>query len=85
MAKDDREAFAWFLRAAEQGNLDGRRAAAVAYITGEGVELDHDRATEWLIKLAVGGDEGASDLFVVLSATHWREKYEAAKAQNEAD
>ena len=48
----DRWAFAWFMRAAEQGYADAQQAVAWAYASGEGVQRDAAEAVVWYRRAA---------------------------------
>ncbi len=51
-----REAIAWYRRAAEQGHATAQCAIGVAYRQGRGVERDEQQAREWLERAAAQGD-----------------------------
>lgn len=50
-----REAFAWFLKAAEQGNLEAIYEVGLCYMDGRGVKEDELKAVEWFTKAANKG------------------------------
>lgn len=50
--KDERKAFEWFKKAAEQGNAEGQFFLGCSYSAGIGVEEDQSKAIEWLEKAA---------------------------------
>ena len=51
--KNEKEAFRWFLKAAEQGDEIGIRDTARCYIFGRGVERDETQGAKWLHRLDV--------------------------------
>ena len=48
--KNDGEAFGWYLKAAEQGDVEAQRKLASMYEDGLGVEKDSAMALFWLQK-----------------------------------
>ena len=48
MPKSEEEAFKWFLLAAEQGLALAKRAIAIMYGEGVGVERNKEEAEKWL-------------------------------------
>jgi hypothetical protein len=57
--KSPEKAFGWFLKAAEQGNLDAQFNTAVSYENGNGVAQDLDKAQYWYSLAAKQGDRDA--------------------------
>ena len=52
---DYKQAFAWFMKAAEGGYADGMNNVGVLYHFGQGVEADDERSKQWLQEAAAGG------------------------------
>ena len=52
--KDDRAAFAWYYRSAEQGNVYGERDLAFVYENGRGVTKNLGEALKWYQKAQAG-------------------------------
>ena len=85
------EAAAWFLKAAQKGDVESRTRLAQMYQAGEGVPKDETLALEWYAKAAAQGDDEAqlalgmdaeNVLDDVTTAQAW---YEKAAAQNNAE
>jgi TPR repeat protein len=57
--KDFEKTFAWFLKAAEAGNVKGMRMVGADYKRGVGVEQNGTEAVRWLKSAAEGGDNVA--------------------------
>lgn len=85
------EALAWYLKAAQKGNVEAQSAVARLYDAGEGVERDEERALSWYAKAAAQGDDEAQfalgehaedDLNDKKLAQQW---YEKAAVQGHAD
>ncbi len=55
VARDDVQAFKWFLKAAEQGNPRGQYDVGLSYEDGLGVERDMSQAVSWYRKAAEQG------------------------------
>jgi TPR repeat protein len=55
VAKDERQAVAWFTRAAEQGLADAQNNLGVMYENGKGVAKDERQAASWYAKAARQG------------------------------
>jgi hypothetical protein len=54
--RDDGEAFAWYSKAAAQGNVEGMYAVGEFYAIGRGVGLNYVEAAKWLRAAAEKGD-----------------------------
>ncbi len=52
VAKDDKQAVAWYLKAAEQGSVVGQCNLGFMYAHGYGVAKNYDKAVEWYRKAA---------------------------------
>ena len=59
VAIDHQEAFQWFLKAAQAGDVASQGAVGYAYSIGRGVTEDHAQAAKWLRLSVAGGDTGA--------------------------
>jgi TPR repeat protein len=57
--KDQKKAFEYFKKAAENGSVDGQYNTGLAYVRGEGVEKNLAEAAQWFEKAAYQGDAGA--------------------------
>jgi TPR repeat protein len=60
-AKDFKEAFKWYQKAADQGNVGAQNNLGSMYNLGEGVEQDFKEAVKWYQKAADQGDAIAQD------------------------
>ena len=56
---DDKQAVAWYRKAAEQGNVDAQYNLGVKYEYGKGVAQDYKQAVAWYRKAAEQGDVDA--------------------------
>ena len=54
--RDDKEAFAWYSKAAAQANVEGIYAIGEFYATGRGVGLNYVEAAKWMRAAAEKGD-----------------------------
>jgi len=59
LPQDNRRAFELLTRGAELGSVQSHSSVAGAYLTGEGVEMDDDKAMHHLMIAAMGGFEVA--------------------------
>jgi TPR repeat protein len=59
VTQDRAKAVAWFLKAAEQGNVKAQYNLGVMYDTGAGVPRSHTQAVAWYSKAADQGDADA--------------------------
>ena len=57
---DPRQAFPVFERLAAEGHAQSAKALAWAYMQGEGISVDHDKAARWLRRAAALGDSEAA-------------------------
>ncbi|MEE8388253.1 MAG: tetratricopeptide repeat protein [Acidiferrobacterales bacterium] len=57
--KDASAAFVWYLKAAKQNHVKAQYEVAAAYILGDGVPRDLDKARSWLKRAVDGGDKDA--------------------------
>ena len=48
----------WFLKAAEQGSVNGQELVGDMYSEGEGVAENHANAFNWILKAALNWQEG---------------------------
>ncbi|RHZ48137.1 hypothetical protein Glove_557g58 [Diversispora epigaea] len=53
--KDEGEAFHWFLKSAEGGNIIGQNNLGYCYDNGIGIKKDQRKAFQWYLKSAEGG------------------------------
>jgi TPR repeat protein len=56
VSKDEKEAVAWYLKAALQGNSNAQYNLAVLYENGRGSDVNFSQAHQWYRKAAVQGD-----------------------------
>ena len=66
--QNESEAFRWFVRAAEHGNLAAQAKLALLYWGGRGVPKDPNKAYFWTVLARAGGDPGSKDLATILSS-----------------
>jgi GAF domain/PilZ domain/Sel1 repeat len=83
IARDEREAFRWFSKAAEDGNMAAQSKLGFLYKTGTGVPRDLYKAYFWSVLARSYGDEGNKQLAADL-ATHMT-RSQAARIEQEAD
>jgi TPR repeat protein len=57
--KDEKEAFKWYLMAAEQGYARAQSKIATMFQTGKGVSKNDEKAFEWHLKAAQQGNSNA--------------------------
>ena len=55
--EDNFEAVKWYRQAAEQGNAKAQSMLGVAYLFGEGVQVNKSLAKEWLGKACDNGEK----------------------------
>ncbi len=69
--KDDKQAFAWFLKAAKQGHVDSSYEVACCYKDGKGVERDQWKADKYLrLPAKKGKPEAMGDLGISYLGTN---------------
>jgi uncharacterized protein len=56
VAKDEKEAVAWYVKSAAQGNSNAQFNLGVMYENGRGTAVDFAKANEWYRKASVQGD-----------------------------
>ena len=56
---DYEEAFKWFSKAAEAGNVSAQTYLGSCYLHGDGTSKNYSKASEWLCKAAEKGDDQA--------------------------
>jgi uncharacterized protein len=56
VAKDEKEAVAWYDKSASQGNAAAQFNLGVLYENGRGTEIDFEKANDWYRKASVQGD-----------------------------
>ena len=66
--QDDREAVAWFRKAAEQGNAGAQYGLGVMYANGDGVPQDDREVVAWFRKAAEQGNANAQHNLGVMYA-----------------
>src|SRR3984957_6317628 len=68
LRRDEKEAFAWFNKAAEDGSLPAQSKLAFLYWGGRGVPKDANKAYFWTVLARPRGDQASKDLAAVLTA-----------------
>ena len=81
--QDEREAFRWFSKAAEDGSLAAQAKLGFWYWAGRGTAKDFDRAYFWTVLARARGDEANKDLATVLASGMRRSH--AAEIEQRAD
>ena len=66
VAEDRKQAFAWYRKAAEEGDIAGEIHVAESYSYGQGVARDMTKAAEWYRKAADQGDTEAQGRLAML-------------------
>ncbi|MFZ0396139.1 MAG: tetratricopeptide repeat protein [Terracidiphilus sp.] len=66
VAEDRKQAFAWYDKAAEKGDIGGQIHVAEAFSYGQGVARDMTKAAEWYRKAADQGDPEAQGRLAML-------------------
>ncbi|MCA1955421.1 MAG: sel1 repeat family protein, partial [Zymomonas sp.] len=57
----------WYQQAANQGLVEAEFNLGIAYLKGQGVQKDKDKATFWLGKAADKGDSHAQDVLEMMN------------------
>jgi TPR repeat protein len=83
VSRDEREAFHWFSRAAEHGNLAAQAKLGSLYWAGRGVPKDINQAYFWTVLARARGDEQNRDLAAILASGMTRSQ--AAAIEQQAD
>jgi TPR repeat protein len=83
ISRDEKEAFHWFSRAAEHGNLSAQAKLGSLYWGGRGVSKDINQAYFWTVLARARGDEQNRDLAAILSSGMTRSQ--AAAIEQQAD
>ena len=63
--QDFKQAFKWYKRAAEQGNVDAQHCLGMMYDGGKGVPQDYQEALKWIRRAAEQGDSRSQFLLGV--------------------
>jgi putative methionine-R-sulfoxide reductase with GAF domain len=80
---DEREAAAWFTKAAEHGSVSAQYKLGLLYWGGHGVPKDVNKAYFWAVLARAGGQEGSKDLAKVLASGMTRAQAAAIEQQAE--
>jgi putative methionine-R-sulfoxide reductase with GAF domain len=83
IARDEKQAFRWFSRAANHGNLAAQAKLGFLYWGGRGVSKDLNQAYFWTVLARARGDEENKDLAAVLASGMTRSR--AAAIEQQAD
>ncbi len=83
VARDERQAFRWFRRAADHGSLPAQAKLGALYWGGRGVSKDLNQAYFWTLLARARGDQESKDLAAILASglTH----SQATAIQQQAD
>jgi hypothetical protein len=81
--QDEREAFRWFNKAAEDGSLPAQSKLGFLYWSGRGVPKDVNKAYFWTVLARARGDQAGKDLATVLGSRMTRGQ--AAAIEQQAD
>lgn len=79
--QDEKEAFRWFSRAAEDGSLAAQAKLSFLYWNGRGVPRDVDKAYFWAVLARARGDQANDDLAAVLASSMKRSQQTAIEQQ----
>jgi hypothetical protein len=83
IARDEKQAFRWFARAADHGSLAAQAKLGFLYWGGRGVSKDVNQAYFWTVLARSRGDEESRDLAAVLASGMTRAQ--AAVIEEQAD
>lgn len=83
IARDEKQAFRWFSRAADHGNLAAQAKLGFLYWGGRGVSKDLNQAYFWTVLARARGDQENKDLAAVLASGMTRSQ--AAAIEQQAD
>ena len=81
--QDEKEAFRWFSKAAEDGSLSAQAKIGFLYWTGRGVAKDPGKAYFWTVLARARGDEANKELATVLASGMKRR--DAAEIEQQAE
>jgi TPR repeat protein len=59
VGKDEKKAFEWFTKSANQGHVEAHTSLGFCYLVGIGVEIDEKEAVKWYTKSAEQGNARA--------------------------
>jgi TPR repeat protein len=68
IARDERQAFRWFSRAANHGSLAAQAKLAFLYWAGRGVVKDRNQAYFWTVLARARGNQESKDLAAILAS-----------------
>jgi len=83
IAGDEKQAFQWFSRAAEHGNLAAQAKLGSLYWVGRGVSKDLNQAYFWTVLARARGDKHSQDFASILASSMTRSQ--AAAIEQQAD
>ena len=81
LARDEKQAFRWFSRAAEHGSLAAQAKLGFVYWGGRGVPKDLNKAYFWTVLARARGDQENKDLLAVLASGMTRSQTNAIEQQ----
>ena len=79
--RDEKEAFRWFSKAAENGSLEAQAKLGFLYWSGRGVSKDLTKAYFWTVLARARGDQANKDLATVLASGMTRSQASAIEQQ----
>ena len=68
VAQNDKQAVAWYQKAAQQGDVRAQNNLGIMYAEGRGVAQDDKQAAAWWQKAAQQGDAGAQNNLAMMYA-----------------
>lgn len=66
VAKDEKQAVAWYVKSASQGHVGSQAALGLHYYYGNGVIKDNKKAVHWLLKASMQGHSFSQGLLGVM-------------------
>jgi len=81
IGRDEKEAFRWFLSAADHGSLAAQATLGTLYWGGRGVSKDVNQAYFWTVLARARGDKDSRDLAAILSSGMTRSQAAAIEQQ----
>jgi hypothetical protein len=79
VARDDTQAFIWFRKAAEQGNVSAQSTLATSYWLGRGIRKNNVAAYSWATIADEHGDAASGELLRVLAGSMTKTELDEAR------